>query len=63
MIFTGTELDAIRNQQFSEATVLKNAGSLLRNVIAYHLDGKELQSRKVLREMRRATASKGSNGN
>ncbi len=63
MIFTGTELDAIRNQQFSEATVLKKAGSLLRNVIAYHLDGKELQSRKVLREMRRATVSKGSKGN
>ena len=55
MIFTGAELDAIRNQQFAEAAVLKNAGSLLRNVIAYHLDGKELKSRKVLREIRRAT--------
>ncbi len=54
MIFTGAELDAIRNQQFAEAAVLKKAGILLRNVIAYHLDGKELKSRKVLRELRRA---------
>jgi len=53
MIFTGAELDAIRRQQFADAAVLRTAGSLLRNVIAYHLDGKELQSRKVLREMRR----------
>jgi DNA repair protein RecO (recombination protein O) len=54
MIFTGAELDAIRKQEFAEAGVLKLAGRLLRNVISYHLDGKELQSRKVLREMRRA---------
>jgi DNA repair protein RecO (recombination protein O) len=52
LIFTGEELDAIRNQQFTDSAVLKNAGSLLRNVIAYHLDGKELKSRKVLKEMR-----------
>ena len=52
MVFTGAELDAIRNQQFTDPAVLKNAGSLLRNVIAYHLDGKELKSRKVLKEIR-----------
>ncbi len=55
MVFSGAELDAIRNQQFADPAVLKNAGSLLRNVIAYHLDGKELKSRKVLKELRRAT--------
>jgi len=55
MVFRGAELDAIRNQQFADPAVLKNAGSLLRNVIAYHLDGKELKSRKVLMELRRAT--------
>jgi len=55
MVFTGAELDAIRLQRYAEPGVLKNAGSLLRNVIAFHLDGKELKSRKVLRDMRRQT--------
>ena len=59
MVFRGAEIDAIRNQQFADPVVLKNAGSLLRNVIAYHLDGKELKSRKVLKDMRnRKTGSK-----
>ncbi len=59
MVFSGAEIDAIRNQQFADPAVLKNAGSLLRNVIAYHLDGKELKSRKVLKDMRnRKTGSK-----
>jgi len=55
MIFTGAELAAIHRQEFSQPEVLKNAGRLLRNVIAYHLDGKELKSRKVMQEIRRAT--------
>ena len=60
MVFRGAEIDAIRNQQFADPAVLKNAGSLLRNVIAYYLDGKELKSRKVLKEMRnRKTGSEG----
>ena len=64
MIFTGLELDAIRKQEFGETAILKRAGTLLRNVIAYHLDGKELLSRKVLREMRRASVTQtGHNGN
>ncbi|MCH8071134.1 MAG: DNA repair protein RecO [Proteobacteria bacterium] len=63
MVFSGAELMAIRNQQFADPAVLKNAGSLLRIVIAYHLDGKELKSRKVMREMRKATTKKGSKGN
>jgi DNA repair protein RecO (recombination protein O) len=64
MIFTGVELIAIREQQFGETAILKQAGRLLRNVIAFHLDGKELNSRKVLREMRRSRAvQNGSNGN
>ena len=53
MIFTGAELDAIRKEQFDDRTVLMNAGRLLRHVIAHHLDGQELKSRKVLREMHR----------
>ena len=58
MIFTGMELVAIREQQFAETAVLKKAGRLLRNVIDYHLDGRELNSRKVLREMRRSSMQK-----
>jgi DNA repair protein RecO (recombination protein O) len=53
LVFTGAELDAIRKEQFADQAVLRNAGSLLRQVIAYHLDGQELKSRKVLREMHR----------
>ncbi len=55
MIFSGEELLAIQEQRFSDSNVLRNANRLLRNVIAYHLDGKELKSRKVMREMKRAT--------
>jgi DNA repair protein RecO (recombination protein O) len=58
LVFTGAELDAIRQQRFADPAVLENAGSLLRNVIAHHLDGKELKSRKVMREMRRATTKR-----
>ena len=54
MIFTGAELEAVRNQRFTDRAVLRNAGILLRHVIAYHLDGKELKSRKVLREIMRS---------
>jgi DNA repair protein RecO (recombination protein O) len=58
MVFTGAELDAIRKEQFADRAVLKNAGNLLRRVIAHHLDGQELKSRKVLLEMHRATNKK-----
>ena len=54
MVFSGAELTAIRKQQFADRAVLKKAGNLLRRVIAYHLDGKPLQSRKVLAEMLRS---------
>jgi len=62
-VFTGAELVAIREQEFEKKEVLRDAGRLLRDVIAFHLDGKELKSRKVLMEMRqsdRKQASKGS---
>lgn len=52
--FTGAELLAISEQDFENENVLRNAGRLLRDVIAYHLDGKELKSRKVLMEIRRS---------
>ncbi len=53
MIFTGADLIAIGKQQFADRDVLRNASNLLKHVIAYHLDGKQLQSRKVLKEMLR----------
>jgi len=59
MVFTGNELDAVARQEFENPETLRNAGVLLRNVIAWHLDGKELKSRKVLKEMRRAADSRG----
>lgn len=55
MIFTGADLLAIGRLQFEQRAVQESANRLLRGVIAYHLDGKELKSRKVLREIRKAS--------
>lgn len=57
MVFSGRELLAIGSQEFADPAILQAASRLLRAVIAYHLDGKELQSRKVLRELRNAAGS------
>jgi DNA repair protein RecO (recombination protein O) len=56
MIFLGSELQAIERREFATKPVLDGANRLLRGVIAYHLNGKELKSRKVLRDIRRASA-------
>lgn len=53
-IFSGVELIAIARREFDDPDVLRCAGRLLRHVIAYHLDGKELKSRKVMKEIRRS---------
>lgn len=53
MLFRGHELIGIREERFHDAAVLTGANRLLREVIAWHLQGKELKSRKVLREIRR----------
>lgn len=53
MVFTGAELEAIREQDFADRATLGKANKLLRHVIAYHLDGRELKSRKVLRDLHR----------
>lgn len=52
MVFTGAALLAIGAENFEQQAVLRDAGRLLREVIAFHLDGRELQSRKVLMELR-----------
>ena len=53
MVFSGAQLVAIREQRFDETDTLRAAGRLLRRVIEYHLGGKELMSRKVLRDLHR----------
>lgn len=58
MVFAGRQLEAIGRLQFDQQDTLECANRLLRGVIAYHLDGKELKSRKVLREIRKASAAR-----
>jgi DNA repair protein RecO (recombination protein O) len=53
MVFRGDLLSGIRAQRFDDADVLRAAGRLLRAVIAHHLGGKELKSRKVLLDVHR----------
>ncbi len=53
MVFSGQQLTAVRNEDFDRPEVLNCAGRLLREVIFFHLGGRELNSRKVLLEMRR----------
>ena len=53
LVFSGATLLAIGAGQFEDAEVLRAANRLLRDVIAHHLGGKELQSRKVLLEVHR----------
>lgn len=54
LVFTGAELQAIGAERFDEPVVLKAASRLLREAITFHLDGRELKSRKVLVDLRRA---------
>jgi DNA repair protein RecO (recombination protein O) len=53
LVFSGAILAAIAEQQFSNADVLRAANRLLREVIGFHLGGKELKSRKVLVDLHR----------
>ena len=57
LVFTGAVLMAIAEQRFAEAQVLRAANRLLREVIGFHLGGKELKSRKVLVELHRQRSS------
>lgn len=52
MVFSGALLAAIAEHRFDEARVLRAANRLLREVIGFHLGGKELKSRKVLVDIR-----------
>lgn len=53
LVFAGAHLQAIGARQFDDGDVLRSANRLLREVIRHHLGGKELQSRRVLRDVHR----------
>ncbi|MEM6512628.1 MAG: DNA repair protein RecO [Pseudomonadota bacterium] len=52
-VFRGAELLAIGEERFDDDEVLREAGRLLRQVIHHHLDGRELKTRKVLKDLHR----------
>lgn len=63
MVFTGSTLLGIASRQFDDVAVLRAANRLLREVVTYHLGGKELQSRKVLLEVHRGRIARSGQGN
>lgn len=52
LVFDGATLAGIAEQRFDDPVILRSASRLMREVVAFHLGGKELKSRKVLLEMR-----------
>ena len=56
MVFSGEQLIGIREHRFDDEQVLRDGNRLLRQVIAFHLDGRELKSRKVLVDLHRSRA-------
>lgn len=56
MVFAGRLLGGIRDQRFDEPEVLRAANRLLKHVIAHHLGGRELSSRRVLVDLHRSRA-------
>ncbi len=59
LVFSGNILSAIAEQRFEESAVLRSANRLLREVIGFHLGGKEIKSRKVLVDLHRQRSSSG----
>lgn len=53
LVFDGATLRGIAARRFDDDGVMRAANRLLRAVIAYHLGGRELHSRKVLRDVHR----------
>ncbi len=54
MVFRGEQLASIAERQFDDIDTLRAANRLLRHVLAFHLGGKELKTRKVQAELRAA---------
>lgn len=59
MVFSGAILVAVNEQKFSDPAVLRAANRLLREVIRFHLGGKELKTRKVLVDLHRQRSPSG----
>ncbi len=53
LVFSGSQLTAIGAQEFDDPDTLRAASRLMREVISFHLGGKELKSRKVLVDVHR----------
>ena len=53
MVFPGKLLSGSHAQDFADPEILRAANRLLREIIGFHLGGKELKSRKVLMEVNR----------
>ena len=53
LVFSGKVLSGINEQRFDDPEILRAANRLLREIIGFHLGGKELKSRKVLLEVHR----------
>jgi DNA repair protein RecO (recombination protein O) len=53
LVFEGVVLAGIAAQRFDDTDVLRAANRLLREIIDFHLGGKQLKSRKVLLELHR----------
>jgi len=58
MVFSGAQLLAIGAGRFEEPETLRASSRLLREVIGFHLGGKELKSRKVLLDLHRGRATR-----
>lgn len=57
MVFKGAQLTAIAEGRFADSATLRVASRLLREVIGFHLGGKELKSRRVLIDIHRQKKS------
>jgi len=53
LVFPGAVLSAINERRFGQPDILRAANRLLREIVNFHLGGKELKSRKVLLELHR----------
>ena len=53
LVFKGSVLAGIAEQRFDDPDILRAANRLLREIIGFHLGGKELKSRRVLMELHR----------
>ncbi|NQV85596.1 MAG: hypothetical protein HQ492_00765, partial [Woeseiaceae bacterium] len=53
LVFKGIVLSGIAQQRFDDPDILRAANRLLREIIDFHLGGKELKTRKVLMEVHR----------